>query len=691
MIYLGHAAVQYLGLPMAVLLEGRMIINSESLKNTIKKLSLFLLVSLFLFPIVHAEGGKTINNPSSLYCESLGYDYSIRVDKNGKQYGICSFPDQTSCDAWDFYKGKAGRNYSYCVKKGYDIDTKTVEQNSYTKECAVCIPKDDPALEIPMMDLMIKNRDFPNQFGRHQGAESQTSAKKKKLETTKGDFPVSFDWRNYNGRTYIGPVRDQGNCGSCYAFGAAAAAEGTYNFATGSYDGNCIDFSESFIAWCLGKTAPYSSHFHGCEGADYEYQELQALVDTGITLENNFPYTETDPGTCTHNGDPKTVFNSWGRINCNDINGIKTALQTYGVIDAAVMVTKAFEDYTSGVFIDSNTACTSCEYETTNHAISLVGWGNDAAEGDYWILRNSWGAGWGESGYMRIQVNSAAVACAATYMVYSVGPPQPPQPPTANFSLADSACQDVPITITDLSSNAPTSWSWSFSPSTVTYVNGTTSSTQNPEVTFNAPDTYQVTLLASNSQGSDSKTKSVSVENCCIVRLSLLTDRWGEETTWTLQNSGGTTLYSGGPYGNEQSYTVDLSLVPENYTFTIYDSYNDGICCDYGTGNYSLTNLCTNGIIVQGGEFGTSEATPFTIAAPAPAPECDCTGTGNSVILENCTFLAGSVYNCSAVLSITVSPGVTMEAGCIVTLTAPLVTVEPGFTAPEGARLIINQ
>ncbi len=639
------------------------------------------LLSIFTFSSAYSDPGRGFNNPSRVYCETLGYKYGIHTDEDGNQYGVCTLPDKTSCDAWDFYRGKTGQQYSYCAKKGYGIETKSVSRESYSKEYAVCLSRSGPSQEIPMVDLMIQNRDFPDLVGKSPGTRERIPGAKK-LATTKAVFPVSFDWRNYNGKSYIGPVRDQGSCGSCYSFGAAAAAEGAYNFATGSYDGNCVDFSESFIIWCLGKLAPYSSHFHGCDGADYEYQELQALVDIGIPLESAYPYTQTDPEVCTHMEDPKTVFTRWGRIGCRDIDGIKTALQTYGVLDAAVLVTQDFQDYNSGVFSDSNTACAACEYETTNHAISLVGWGNDPVKGDYWILRNSWGAGWGENGYMRIEVNSAAVACAATYIAYSEGPP------IANFLLPASTCQDNPVTITDSSLNAPTSWAWSFSPSTVTYINGATSTSQNPEVSFNEQGTYQVTLLTANNQGSDTETKFISVENCCIARLSLLTDDYGSETTWTLQNAGGTTLYSGGPYGNTQNYTINMELTPGNFIFTIHDSYGDGICCDYGAGSYSLTNLCTNEVIVQGGAFGASEVSTFTIAAPeTECPDC----TGNSVTIENCIFLSGHVYNCSAPTSITVGSGVIMEVGCIVTLTSPVVTVQPGFTVPEGATLRINQ
>jgi C1A family cysteine protease len=223
-------------------------------------------------------------------------------------------------------------------------------------------------------------------------------------------LPPKFDWRSHNGHSYIGAVRNQGYCGSCYAFGAAAAAEGTYNVAMERYDSDSIDFSESFIMWCLGSLPQYNSHFY-----DYDYRELQALVEYGIILESDFPYT-TSTGNCTHWDKPAVKFSKWYRIPCGDIDAIKTAIMTYGVVDAAVMTTSAFEAYSSGVYQDSNTACfvNPCYYTPTDHAISLVGWDDMAGA---FILRNSWGPSWGENGYMRIKYNSAVVACEVCYLV----------------------------------------------------------------------------------------------------------------------------------------------------------------------------------------------------------------------------------------------------------------------------------
>ncbi len=247
-------------------------------------------------------------------------------------------------------------------------------------------------------------------------------------------LPSSFDWRNYNGHSYIGPIRDQDPCGSCWAFGACAAAEGTYNWAMGLYDGNRADFSESYMMWCLGSIPPYNQHFGGCEdGADWDYFELLALTRAGTTgregvcRESDFPYQSTAPASVApYLAYPRVRFKSWHRVACLDIEAIKTAIITYGVVDVAIQTSTAFDAYSSGVFQDTLTACpgdppdTTCYYTPTDHAVSLVGWDDNPPEGGggCWILRNSWNTDWGEDGYMRIRYTSARVACEVAYLVY---------------------------------------------------------------------------------------------------------------------------------------------------------------------------------------------------------------------------------------------------------------------------------
>ncbi|MEA1924188.1 MAG: C1 family peptidase [Pseudomonadota bacterium] len=229
-------------------------------------------------------------------------------------------------------------------------------------------------------------------------------------------LPTAFDWRNYQGHSYIGPIRDQGYCGSCYAFGACAAAEGVYNFASGQYDENCLDLSEAFLAFCLDQ---YYPGYSGCYGSSYDYEELDALVERGVCLETAYPYTGEDQG-CVSGSEAalRVTYDGWYRIPCGYVDAIKFAIMTYGVVDAAVLVGDAFELYDTGIYKDSNISCDSvpCDYTPTNHCIALVGWDDNGGDG-YWILRNSWGTGWGEDGYMRISYHAAHVSCAVCYLV----------------------------------------------------------------------------------------------------------------------------------------------------------------------------------------------------------------------------------------------------------------------------------
>jgi len=232
-------------------------------------------------------------------------------------------------------------------------------------------------------------------------------------------LPGSYDLRNIDGHSYIGPIKDQGQLGSCYAFGANAAAESTYNRAMGLYDENAANFSESFIIWAL---SPYYEGFDP-EGANNDYDELQALVDYGVCSGAAFPYTVEDPGEDTHMDDPRVQFTSWHRLPAYDIETMKRAISTFGAIDVGIYADSGFDGYTEGTYTNDDTATNSIlDYNASlNHAVALVGW-NDDADGlgtGAWILRNSWDPEWwGENGYMNAGYYSMKVLTSAAYLVY---------------------------------------------------------------------------------------------------------------------------------------------------------------------------------------------------------------------------------------------------------------------------------
>ena len=102
--------------------------------------------------------------------------------------------------------------------------------------------------------------------------------------------------------------------------------------------------------------------------------------------------------------------------------------------------------------------------------------------------------------------------------------------------------------------------------------------------------------------------------------LSISFDNYPEETSWTITNDAGVSVASGGTYGNQadgSTIVLDLCLVDGCYDFTINDSYGDGICCQFGNGSYSITDVNGN-VLASGGDFGSSETTPLCLSVPTP-------------------------------------------------------------------------
>lgn len=384
-----------------------------------KTKKLFVVIAALLFYSTVLGQSTLIHDPAAEYCTILGYDYNVVTDSTGAEYGICVLPDSSVVDAWSFYRGEVKPEYSYCVRKGLSLVSITDSSNGFSSKCAFCI-SNNGRNKIAVRNLMIQegvitdvyesstdNTDYVNTDSFFVSNRTLTS------------FPPGFDWRSYNGHSYIGPIRAQGDCGSCYAFATVASAEGTFNFDWGLYDGNRIELSESFIMWCLASLDEYHSYFGGCDGASYHRKDVEALTKQGVCLRSLFPYQTSQPDSCYHWNDTKVKFSGWYRIHCNDIVSMKDAIMKYGIIRASVYTDRRFRNYSHGVYKNNDTECNGnpCEHSLVNHAVAIVGWGTDEDDGEYWIIRNSWGTGWGEDGYMKISMRSAKIACNVAVLI----------------------------------------------------------------------------------------------------------------------------------------------------------------------------------------------------------------------------------------------------------------------------------
>jgi C1A family cysteine protease len=211
------------------------------------------------------------------------------------------------------------------------------------------------------------------------------------LDELKTALPASWDWRTSG---IVPAVRDQGNCGSCWAFGTVGVMES----AVAKGGGPMTDLSEQFLISCNKDGWSCSG---GLTATKYHYNVLgYNQTEAGAVLESVKPYTANN-GTCTVAYNHPYKASGWQFITGSEWtmptnDALKNAIYTYGPITAGVCVDNGWYSYTGGVYVPTSNVCGG----STNHQIVLVGW-DDATSS--WILRNSWGPGWGESGYMRIR------------------------------------------------------------------------------------------------------------------------------------------------------------------------------------------------------------------------------------------------------------------------------------------------
>jgi photosystem II stability/assembly factor-like uncharacterized protein len=188
-------------------------------------------------------------------------------------------------------------------------------------------------------------------------------------------------------------------------------------------------------------------------------------------------------------------------------------------------------------------------------------------------------------------------------------------PPTADFTqLEGTLCETDSLSFFDASTNASPGWTWYFpggSPAT--------SIASNPQVLYPSSGSYDVSLVVSNANGSDSIFKTIYVEiEENVLHFTLNTDNYPEETSWTIEDDNSVVVASGGGYGAANSIFESIHCLAYGcYTFTIYDTYGDGICCAYGTGSFELAND-SGEIILSGGEFGSSQEIEFCVESEDP-------------------------------------------------------------------------
>ncbi|KAI4803896.1 hypothetical protein KUCAC02_025543 [Chaenocephalus aceratus] len=215
------------------------------------------------------------------------------------------------------------------------------------------------------------------------------------------DLPNSVDWRV---KGYVTEVKDQMDCGSCWAFSATGSLEGQHFRKTGKL----VSLSEQQLVDCSGD---YGNS--GCNGglAKHAFNYIEA--NGGIETENSYPYRAMD-GECRHNPAlSAATCTGYIRVNQGDEVALKDAVATMGPVSVSIDVSHAsFKLYHSGLYDEPK-----CSSSKLGHAVLAVGYGSDNGH-DYWLVKNSWGIGWGDQGYIKMsrnKHNQCGIATQATY------------------------------------------------------------------------------------------------------------------------------------------------------------------------------------------------------------------------------------------------------------------------------------
>ncbi|KAJ8750936.1 hypothetical protein K2173_016117 [Erythroxylum novogranatense] len=243
------------------------------------------------------------------------------------------------------------------------------------------------------------------EFQKHRlGAAQNCSATAKgNHELTNEILPESKDWRKQG---IVSPVKNQGHCGSCWTFSTTGALEAAYHQAFGKG----ISLSEQQLVDCAGAFNNF-----GCNGGlpsqAFEYIKYNGGLDT----EETYPYTGKN-GVCKFSSANvgAQVIDSVN-ITLGAEHELKHAVAFVRPVSVAFEVVSGFRFYKKGVYTSDTCGSTSMD---VNHAVLAVGFGvEDGVE--YWLIKNSWGADWGDHGYFKMELgkNMCGVATCASYPI----------------------------------------------------------------------------------------------------------------------------------------------------------------------------------------------------------------------------------------------------------------------------------
>ncbi|XP_049320222.1 procathepsin L-like [Astyanax mexicanus] len=248
------------------------------------------------------------------------------------------------------------------------------------------------------------NKEYRKLFASCLGSFNRTKAHSATTflrQTLRDPLPDTVDWRP---KGYVTDIKDQKDCGSCWAFSATGSLEGQ----TFRKTGKLVSLSEQQLVDCSGDYGNL-----GCGGGlmDQAFEYIKA--NKGIDTEDSYPYEATD-GDCRFKPDSVgATCTGFVDITSGDEKALQEAVATIGPISVAIDAGhSSFQLYESGIYNEPD-----CSSSDLDHGVLAVGYGTDSGK-DYWLVKNSWGLDWGNKGYIQMsrnKDNQCGIATAASY------------------------------------------------------------------------------------------------------------------------------------------------------------------------------------------------------------------------------------------------------------------------------------